>query len=108
MIYHSQDERLRLRLDKWISESSTSRDFVLVPRQFPRISLNLMALITRKVWVDFTASATEGLSFTLPLCLMHPKNFSKGSWFSLPLIKADTPGRLRIRGTNSKKDDTVD
>lgn len=107
IVYRSHVEGLLLRLDRRMSESSTSRAFFLLPRQFPTISLNRIVFMTRNVWVDLIASATVGLSFTLPLCLTHPKNFSDGSWLSLPLMNAVTPGKRKIRGTSSRKDDTA-
>ena len=100
-------EGLLLRLDRRMSESSTSRAFFLLPQQFPTISLKRIVFMTRNVWVVLIASATVGLSFTVPICLTHPKNVSSGSWLSLPLINAVTPGKRKIRGTSSRKDDTV-
>lgn len=91
-----------------MSISSSSMAFLLIPPlQLPTMWLNLIEFMTRKVWVDFSASLIVGLLFTRPCCRMQPKKFSKGSWLSLPLKKKETPGSSRISGTSSKNEFTV-
>lgn len=63
--------------------------------QFPRMGPWQNDPITLIACVFFINSATLWLSLTLPRCLWHPKNFSKGSWQSRWLKKELTPGTVK-------------